>query len=170
MNRISVFNSPLMVGFEQFERALDRVAKSSSDGYPPYNIERLDDDHLRIVLAVAGFRKDEIQVQVNANQLGIRGRQIDESSTRVFLHRGIAARQFQKSFVLAEGLEVVGAVLADGLLSIDLKRPEPEDSVRTIPIEVPEASPESAIAETFLNGNGTGLNGNGTGNGPGAAE
>ncbi len=148
MTRVSVFNSPLMVGFEQFERALDRVAKTSSDGYPPYNIERLGDDHLRIVLAVAGFRKDEIQVQVNANQLGIRGKQIDDAADRVFLHRGIAARQFQKSFVLADGLDIVGASLADGLLTIDLKRPEPEGQVRTIPIDVPD----TADSGTLMNG------------------
>ena len=151
MTRVSVFNSPLMVGFEQFERALDRVAKTSSDGYPPYNIERLNDDHLRIVLAVAGFRRDEIQVQVNANQLGIRGKQIDDTAERVFLHRGIAARQFQKAFVLADGLEVVGAYLADGLLTIDLNRPEPKEQVRTIPIDVPEVSdPEVSENATLV--------------------
>jgi HSP20 family molecular chaperone IbpA len=138
VTRVSVFSSPLLLGFEQFERALDRVAKTSSDGYPPYNVERLGDDHLRIVLAVAGFQQEDILVQVNANQLTVRGKQADDPDGRVYLHRGIASRQFQKSFVLADGIDVVGAALANGLLSIDLKRPELDSAARTIPIEVPE--------------------------------
>jgi HSP20 family molecular chaperone IbpA len=134
MSRLSMFNSPLLLGFDHFERALDRVAKSSSDGYPPYNIEQLGADALRISLAVAGFTKTDLGITVEDNQLVVRGRQTDEPS-RVFLHRGIAARQFQRSFVLAEGIEVRGAWLDNGLLHIDLVRPEVQNRVRTIEIE-----------------------------------
>jgi HSP20 family molecular chaperone IbpA len=124
MSRLSLFNSPLLLGFEQFERTLDRVAKSSAEGYPPYNIEQVGDDALRITLAVAGFTLDDLEVRLEDNQLVIRGRQADDES-RTFLHRGIAARQFQRGFVLAEGIEVTAAVLDNGLLSIDLRRPQP---------------------------------------------
>ena len=133
MSRMSLLNSPLLLGFDQFERALDRVAKASSDGYPPYNIEQLGEDRLRITLAVAGFGNDELSVQVEDNQLIIRGKQIDDKD-RVYLHRGIAARQFQRSFVLADGLEVSGATLDNGLLDIELKRPIPAARVKTIEI------------------------------------
>ena len=120
MSRMSLLNSPLLLGFDQFERALDRVSKASSDGYPPYNIEQLGEDRLRITLAVAGFGDDEMTVLVEGNQLIVRGKQIDDKQ-RVYLHRGIAARQFQRSFVLADGLEVSGATLDNGLLNIELK-------------------------------------------------
>src|SRR5690606_18130545 len=125
---ITAFSSPLLLGFEEIERALDRLSKAAGDGYPPYNIERLArtaerGETLRITLAVAGFSRDELDVTVEDNELVIRGRQKDESA-REYLHRGIAARQFQKTFVLAEGIEVRGADLKDGLLSIDLARPE----------------------------------------------
>lgn len=133
MSRMSLLNSPLLLGFDQFERALDRVAKASSDGYPPYNIEQLGEDRLGITLAVAGFGEDELSVQVEDNQLIVRGKQIDDKD-RVYLHRGIAARQFQRSFVLADGLEVSGATLDNGLLHIELKRPIPASRVRTIEI------------------------------------
>ena len=133
MSRMSLLNSPLLLGFDQFERALDRVAKASSDGYPPYNIEQLGEDRLRITLAVAGFGDDEMSVLVENNQLIVRGKQIDDKQ-RVYLHRGIAARQFQRSFVLADGLEVSGATLDNGLLNIDLKRPQPDTRVRTVQI------------------------------------
>lgn len=133
MSRMSLLNSPLLLGFDQFERALDRVAKASSDGYPPYNIEQLGEDRLRITLAVAGFGEDELSVQVEDNQLIVRGKQYDDKD-RVYLHRGIAARQFQRSFVLADGLEVSGASLDNGLLNIELKRPIPANKVRTIEI------------------------------------
>jgi len=133
MSRMSLLNSPLLLGFDQFERTLDRVAKASSDGYPPYNIEQLGDDRLRITLAVAGFGEDEMSVLVEDNQLIVRGKQIDDKE-RVYLHRGIAARQFQRTFVLADGLEVSGATLDNGLLNIELKRPLPETKVRTIEI------------------------------------
>jgi len=133
MSRLSLFNSPLLLGFEQFERTLDRVAKSSAEGYPPYNIEQIGDDALRITLAVAGFTLDDLEVRLEDNQLVVRGRQADDEG-RVYLHRGIAARQFQRGFVLAEGIEVTGAVLDNGLLSIDLRRPEPATKVQTIAI------------------------------------
>ena len=133
MSRMSLLNSPLLLGFDQFERALDRVAKASSDGYPPYNIEQLGEDRLRITLAVAGFGEDELSVQVEDSQLIVRGKQYDDKD-RIYLHRGIAARQFQRSFVLADGLEVSGATLDNGLLNIELKRPIPASKVRTIEI------------------------------------
>lgn len=130
--RFSIFSSPFLLGFDQFERTLDRVSKGS-DSYPPYNIEQLDDSRLRITLAVAGFSQDDLSVQIEDNQLVVRGRQREECE-RLFLHRGIAARQFQKIFVLAEGIEVMAANMDNGLLNIDLKRPNPEPRVQTIPI------------------------------------
>ncbi len=138
MTRVPAFSSPLLLGFEEIERALDRLSKSAGDGYPPYNIERLtkngdDGEVLRITLAVAGFSEDELDVSVEENELVIRGRQKDEP-TRTYLHRGIAARQFHKAFVLAEGIEVLGATLKDGLLSIDLTRPLAERVARRIEI------------------------------------
>ena len=134
MTRLSLFNSPLLLGFEQFEQALDRISKTSSDGYPPYNVEQVDKHRLRITLAVAGFGADDLRVQIQDNQLVIGGKQRDEAD-KVFLHRGIAARQFQRSFVLADGIEVAGASLDNGLLHIDLARPVSEPNVRTVPIE-----------------------------------
>ena len=137
MSRVPSFSSPFLLGFDDIERALDRVAKAA-DGYPPYNIERLarDEDNperLRITLAVAGFTRDELDVTIEENQLVIRGRQQDDKQ-RHYLHRGIAARQFQRTFVLADGMDVISADLDHGLLSIDLARPEPERVVRTIAI------------------------------------
>ena len=131
--RLSLFDSPFLLGFDQFERALDRASRASSEGYPPYNIEQIGDNGLRITLAVAGFTMDELDIEIEKNQLNIRGRQKEEEG-RVFLHRGIAARQFQRSFVLAEGIEILGANLDNGLLHIDMKRTEPETSVRKIQI------------------------------------
>lgn len=133
MSRLSAFNSPLLLGFDHFERMLDRVAKSGSDGYPPYNIEQTGENGLRIVLAVAGFSESDLEITLEDNQLTIRGRQQEEDN-RVFLHRGIAARQFQRAFVLAEGIEVREANLERGLLSIDLVRPKPEVVSKTIKI------------------------------------
>ena len=135
MTRVPLFNSPLLLGFDHFERVLDRISKTSAEGYPPYNIEQIGENGLRITLAVAGFSMDELQVAIENNQLIIRGRQSDEDPTRVFLHRGIAARQFQRAFVLAEGIEVKNATLDNGLLHVDLLRPMPENHVRTIRIE-----------------------------------
>jgi len=137
MSRVPSLSSPFLLGFDEIERVLDRVAKAS-DGYPPYNIERVapaegNPERLRITLAVAGFTRDQLDVTIEESQLVIRGRQHDDK-TRQYLHRGIAARQFQRTFVLAEGIEVLGADLKNGLLSIDLARPEPERLVRTISI------------------------------------
>jgi len=134
MSRMSLFSSPLLLGFDQFERALDRVNKATTDGYPPYNVEQLGEDALRITLAVAGFTMDELSVQIEDNQLVIRGKQVDDRE-RVYLHRGIAARQFQRSFVLADGIDVTGASLDNGLLNIDLRRRAPEGLVRSIAIK-----------------------------------
>jgi len=135
MSRVSVFNNPLLLGFEHFERALDRVSKTASDGYPPYNIEQLGDDQLRITVAVAGFKPEELEVRVEDTQLTIRGRRADDESERVYLYRGIASRQFQRSFVLAEGIEVQSAHLDNGLLHVDLQRVRPEPVVRTVEIQ-----------------------------------
>ena len=141
MSRIPSLSSPFLLGFDEIERVLDRVAKGS-EGYPPYNIERLPRDgsnpeRLRITLAVAGFTRDQLDVTVEESQLVIRGRQQDDKS-RQYLHRGIAARQFQRSFVLADGMEVLGADMKNGLLMIDLARPEPERVVKTISISEQE--------------------------------
>jgi HSP20 family molecular chaperone IbpA len=138
MSRVPSLSSPFLLGFDEVERALSRVAKAASEGYPPYNIERLQRDgdepeRLRITLAVAGFTRDDLEITLEENQLVIRGRQADEKD-RQFLHRGIAARQSQRAFLLADGLEVRGADLANGLLSIDLVRPEAERIVRRIDI------------------------------------
>jgi HSP20 family molecular chaperone IbpA len=137
MSRVPSLSSPFLLGFDEIERALDRVAKAS-DGYPPYNIERVaavtgQPERLRITLAVAGFTRDQLDVTVEESQLVIRGRQQDDK-TRQYLHRGIAARQFQRTFVLADGMEVLGADLKNGLLAIDLARAEPERLVKSISI------------------------------------
>ena len=133
MSRLSLFNSPLLLGFDHFERALDRVNKAAADGYPPYNVEQTGENSLRITLAVAGFAMADLAVQVEDNQLVVRGKQGEERD-RVYLHRGIAARQFQRSFVLADGIEVAGAWLDNGLLNIDLVRRVAEPLVRTVEI------------------------------------
>lgn len=138
MSRVPSLSSPFLLGFDQLERVLDRVTKGA-EGYPPYNIERIaasanTPERLRITLAVAGFTRDQLEVTVEENQLLIRGRQQDEADGRDFIHRGIAARQFQRMFVLADGMEVMGADLKNGLLSVDLARPEPERIVRRIDI------------------------------------
>lgn len=140
MSRVSLFNSPLLLGFDHFERALDRVQKAQADGYPPYNIEQTSDSGLRITLAVAGFSMDDLSVQVEDNQLVVRGRQADDDS-RIYLHRGIAARQFLRTFVLAEGIRVEGAELDNGLLHIDLVRPLPETKVHTVEIRGANGKP-----------------------------
>jgi HSP20 family molecular chaperone IbpA len=139
MTRMTPFSNPLLLGFEAMEKTLERVSKSA-DGYPPYNIERIrgdngTGDYLRITLAVAGFGEADLDVAIEENQLVIRGRQSEEGP-REFLHRGIAARQFQRTFVLADGMRVIGAALTNGLLSVDLDRPQPEKLVRKINISV----------------------------------
>lgn len=128
------FNSPHLLGFDQIERVLDRVAKTAGDGYPPYNIEQIGDDQLRITLAVAGFERGDLDVTVEDSQLVISGEQRDEGE-RTFIHRGIAARKFRRAFVLADGIEIAGASLANGLLNIDLARPKPQVSVKRIEID-----------------------------------
>jgi HSP20 family molecular chaperone IbpA len=149
--RLSLFNSPLLLGFDHFERTLDRVAKASADGYPPYNIEQTGPDQLRITVAVAGFTGHDLSVQIEENQLVIRGRQAEDEKHRVYLHRGIAARQFQRSFVLADGIEVVGAVTDNGLLHVDLKRVAPETRIRTVEIKS-TAKPTSGNVDFVQNG------------------
>jgi len=134
VSRMPLFNSPFLLGFDHFERAVDRIAKMSAEGYPPYNIEQIGENRIRITLAVAGFADRDLQIQVENNQLTVRGRQ-EDASDRVYLHRGIAARQFQRSFVLAEGIEVMGAELDNGLLHVDLVRPEQESRVRNVEIK-----------------------------------
>ncbi len=145
MTRLSLFNSPFLLGFDQFERAVDRVSKSASDGYPPYNIEQIAENGLRITLAVAGFAQDELDVSIEDRQLTVKGKSREETSERVFLHRGIAARQFQRSFLLAEGIEVTAAELSNGLLHIDLARPQPERRHRTVDIRNADDKPAPTI-------------------------
>jgi HSP20 family molecular chaperone IbpA len=142
MTRLSLFSSPLLLGFDQFERALDRVSKTASDGYPPYNVEQTGEDALRITLAVAGFTAQDLSVQVEDNQLVVRGKQTDDKD-RIYLHRGIAARQFQRSFVLADGIEIAGAWLDNGLLNIDLVRRTAQGRVQTIAIRASAAAPDA---------------------------
>ncbi len=131
--RLSLFDSPMFLGFDHFEETFNRLRKNASDGYPPYNIEQTHENGLRITLAVAGFTMDDLDVEVDKNQLTVRGRQ-EEDETRLYLHRGIAARQFQRSFVLADGIEVKGASIDNGLLHIDMERKEPESQARKIEI------------------------------------
>jgi HSP20 family molecular chaperone IbpA len=151
VTRLGLFNSPLLLGFDHVERMLDRVGKSAAEGYPPYNIEQVGDSGLRITLAVAGFAEADLAVTVEDNQLSIRGKQASDDS-RVFLHRGIAARQFQRSFILAEGLEVAGARLEHGLLHIDLVRPAPGNRVRTVKIDAPEAAAGNSARTVSVTG------------------
>ncbi len=134
MTRVSLFSSPFLLGFEPFEKAIDRISKAAADGYPPYNVEQRGDGRFRITIAVAGFCAEDLSVQMEGSQLVIRGKQSDQAE-RVYLHRGIAARQFQRSFVLAEGIEVTGASLDSGLLHVDLERPKIEPEVRPIAIK-----------------------------------
>jgi HSP20 family molecular chaperone IbpA len=135
MTRVSVFSSPLLLGFDHIERVLDRVNKTAAEGYPPYNIEQTGEHKLRITLAVAGFSDDDLSVNVEDNQLVIRGKQHEDATNRVFIHRGIAARQFTRGFVLAEGIEVRGAEIMNGLLHIDLERPVPQPKVTQVQIK-----------------------------------
>ena len=134
MTRVTFASHPFLLGFEQLDRLVERTAKAGGDGYPPCNIEQTGEGAYRITLAVAGFAEADLSVTLEANQLVVRGRQAEDSGERVYLHRGIAARQFQRSFVLADGMEVSGAGLENGLLHIDLRRAEPETVVRAIPI------------------------------------
>jgi HSP20 family molecular chaperone IbpA len=151
MTRMTLLSNPLLLGFEEIERLIERAAKSPGEGYPPYNIERVAATEgaaecLRITLAVAGFSRGDLEITVEDKQLTIRGRQADDDKSREYLHRGIAARQFQRTFVLADGIEVQGADLANGLLAIDLFRNEPERLIRRIEIN-PERATERVTAD-----------------------
>lgn len=143
MTKLTLASHPFLLGFDQLERLVERTAKSGNDGYPPYNIEQKDENAYRITLAVAGFREDDLAITVEDRQLVVRGRQSEEDEARVFLHRGIAGRQFQRSFVLAEGVEVSGAVTEHGLLHIDLTRKLPETVVRSIEIKSARTDPKT---------------------------
>lgn len=144
--RYTLFDSPLFLGFDHFERTFDRIKKSGAEGYPPYNIEQIGENGIRITLAVAGFTMSDLDVETDQNQLVIRGRQSDDGDeNRIFLHRGIAARQFMRSFVLADGVEVLGANLDNGLLNIDLRRLEPESNARKVPIASNNKVTQAAI-------------------------
>ena len=145
MSRLSVLSNPLLLGFEEIERLIDRAGKGGSDGYPPYNIERVPAasgraELLRITLAVAGFARDELEITLEDDQLQVRGKQQDDKS-REYLYRGIEARQFSRTFVLAKGIEVRSADLSNGLLAIDLMRHEPERLVRRIEIGAEKSRP-----------------------------
>jgi len=135
MTKLTLSTHPFLLGFDQLERLMERNAKSGNDGYPPFNIEQTDPHSYRITLAVAGFGQDDLTITVEDRQLVVRGRQSDLDEGRQFLHRGIAARQFQKNFVLADGVEVGEALMQNGLLHIDLQRSEPESVVQTIAIK-----------------------------------
>jgi len=145
---MALFESPFLLGFEQFERTLNRISKTTGDGYPPYNIEQVAENGIRITIAVAGFARDDLDLTVEDNQLVVRGKNSAEAPDRVFLHRGIAARQFQRSFVLADGIEVVSAALDNGLLSISLERPIVDPVVRTIDIQTSDAEPATIETRT----------------------
>ncbi len=134
MTKVTFASHPHLLGFEQLDRLVERTAKAGNDGYPPYNIEQRGDASYRITLAIAGFAEADLSITIENNQLVIRGQQADDTAGRIYLHRGIAARQFQRSFVLADGVEVSGAALENGLLHIDLERDEPETIVRTVAI------------------------------------
>ncbi|MGH1445737.1 MAG: Hsp20 family protein [Cognatishimia sp.] len=135
MSKLTLGSYPHMLGFEQLERLLERTAKTGNEGYPPFNIEQTSDLSYRITLAVAGFAEEDLSITVEDRQLVIRGRQSEDDAERMFLHRGIAARQFQRSFVLAEGVEVGEAAMENGLLHVDLTRSRPETVVQTIQIK-----------------------------------
>ena len=135
MSRMSVFNSPFLLGFEQFERTIDRISKLSTETYPPYNIEQISSNLLRITIAVAGFEKADLEINLEGNQLQIKGFKKEENDERIFLHRGIATRQFQRNFVLAEGIEVEGASMENGLLSVDLSQPINSEESKKIEIK-----------------------------------
>ena len=141
MTKLSFGAHPYLLGFEQLERLVERTAKSGAEGYPPFNIEAVAENAYRISLAVAGFDEDDLSITIEDRQLVIRGRQADDAGDRVFLHRGIAARAFQRSFVLADGVEVAGAAMEHGLLHIDLRRSVPNTVVQTIKIGRRDSGP-----------------------------
>lgn len=143
--RVTLFDSPLFLGFDHIEKTFDRMRKSGGEGYPPYNIEQIGDKGFQITLAVAGFSMDDLDVEIEHNQLTIRGKQNeDEEDERIFLHRGIAARQFQRTFILADGVEVRGAAMDNGLLHIALERIIPESNAKKIKIHTPSSMNSNA--------------------------
>lgn len=146
MTRLSLFNSPFLLGFDQFERTVDRISKLSSDSYPPYNIEQISNKMIRITVAVAGFNKDELDISLEGNQLLIRGNSQETDSERIFIHRGIATRQFQRNFVLADGIKVEGASMDNGLLFIDLLQPISHDESKKIEIKDKKSEKKNLIS------------------------
>lgn len=151
--RLAIFDSPLFLGFDHFERTFDRIKKSGTEGYPPYNIEQIGQNGIRITLAVAGFTMKDLDVRIEQNQLVIRGKQADEDDeSRIFIHRGIAARQFVRSFVMADGVEVLAASLNNGLLHVDLQRVEPDIQTHQIPIVDLAQTGNTATTTTALSG------------------
>ena len=132
---MSIFNSPFLLGFDQFERTIDRISKLSTDSYPPYNIEQISQSLLRITIAVAGFDKKDLEINLEGNQLQIKGSRSENDNDRIFIHRGIATRQFQRNFILAEGIEVEGASMENGLLSVDLSQPLASEESKKIEIK-----------------------------------
>ncbi|KKJ77963.1 heat-shock protein Hsp20 [Kiloniella litopenaei] len=146
MSRLSLFNSPLMLGFEQFEQAVDMISKTASDGYPPYNVEKVSENKIRITLAVAGFSQEDMQVQIENNQLVIKGKAKSDDD-KEYLHRGIAARQFRRAFVLAEGIEVLDAKLENGLLHVDLEQPLQNIAIRSIEIQTSSEKSSATVIE-----------------------
>ncbi|WP_085902416.1 Hsp20 family protein [Kiloniella majae] len=146
MSRLSLFNSPLMLGFEQFEQAVDMISKTASDGYPPYNVEKVSENKIRITLAVAGFSQEDMQVQIENNQLVIKGKAKSDDD-KEYLHRGIAARQFRRAFVLAEGIEVLDAKLENGLLHVDLEQPLQNIAIRSIEIQTSNEKSSATVIE-----------------------
>ncbi len=151
MTRLSLFNSPFLLGFDQFERTVDRISKLSSDSYPPYNIEQISNDVLRITIAVAGFEKKELDISLEGNQLLIRGCRQDNDNDRIFVHRGIATRQFQRNFVLADGIKVDGASMENGLLYIDLLQPVSHEESKKIEISDPKSEKKNLISLNLKN-------------------
>jgi len=151
MTRFSLFDSPFLLGFDQFERTLDRATKAANEGYPPYNIEQLEDGGLRITLAVAGFDASHLNVAIEGNELVIEGGQKEEEENRKFHYRGIATRKFQRRFVLAEGIEVTDASYDNGLLHIDLVRPSVDEPVRKITIRENRTPPTIDVQSEKVN-------------------
>ena len=148
MSRLSLFNSPFLLGFDQFERTIDRISKLSSDTYPPYNIEQLSENILRITVAVAGFEKNELKISLEGNQLLIRGARSDTDNDKIFIHRGIATRQFQRNFILADGILVDGASIDNGLLNIDLVQPISKE--KSLNIEISD-KPKNTNEKNLIN-------------------
>ena len=150
MTRLSLFNSPFLLGFDEFERTVDRISKLSSDSYPPYNIEQISAQILRISIAVAGFTKKDLEISLEGNQLLIHGSRSEPNNDRIFIHRGIATRQFQRNFILADGIKVEGASMENGLLFIDLTQPVPQEESKKIEISDPSRKKDKNLINLNL--------------------